>query len=73
MTRFTVTSDDRRELERARSILSKHYVIRQEKTPQTGESQRFRLYLFVIPKEENAAGIEKKPIKYGGKKERRTP
>lgn len=60
MTRITITSDNRRELERARSILSKSYIINREKAPQASESQRFRLYLFVIPKGETA---QKSPAK----------
>ena len=53
MTRFTVTTDDRRELDRARAVLSKAYDIHKEKRPQTSESQRYRAYLYALPKDNN--------------------
>lgn len=66
MTRFTITGDTRSEIERARNILAKSYIIRQEKSPQTNENQRFRLYLYGIPKGVTAQETGDKPFKNGG-------
>lgn len=65
MTRFKITGDTRREIDRARAILSQSYIIRQEKSPQTSENQRFRLYLYGIPKEDNSPENEMKAVKTG--------
>ena len=50
MLRITLTGDTRQELDRARSVLEKSYIIRSEKYAKTNENERFRQYLFVIPK-----------------------
>ena len=68
MTRVTITSDDRRELDRARSILSRAYTIKEEKTPKTSENQRFRAYYFVVPKEKDYPESVIKQYKNGGEK-----
>ena len=49
-TRITVTSDDRRELDRVRAVLSTGYIIRREKAPAKEGERRHRLYLFITPK-----------------------
>lgn len=50
MLKIKLSADTRQEIDRVRSVLSKAYIIRQEKAPKTSENQRFRQYLFVIPK-----------------------
>ena len=72
MTRFTIISDDRREIDRARSILSKSYNITEEKTPKTSEKQRFRSYLFVVPKEKDYPEYIVKQFKNGDVKRPRS-
>ena len=52
MIRVTVTGEDRQQLERVRDTLAKDYEISKEKRAKTAEDQRFRTYLFLIPKAE---------------------
>ena len=74
MTRFKITSDDRREIDRARDVISKAYVIREEKRPPLeNEKQRFRLYLFGVPKVENQILFDEKPVRNGDRKPWKSP
>lgn len=50
MIKIKLSADTRQEIDRVRGVLSKAYIIRQEKTAKTAENERFRQYLLVIPK-----------------------
>lgn len=64
MLRITLTGDTRQELDHARLVLEKSYIIRSEKYAKTNENERFRQYLFVIPKGSENEGKPKNSLNY---------